>query len=137
MGMLYGSQIQTMMPKLHSTFHEGMELIRPLYWVKEESIISWVNRNNLKFLQCACRFTEEYTLNNNEDGKSKREEVKRLIKSLKENYQNIDINIFRSVENVNLNTIISYKKGDEVHHFLDDYDDFVFKPNPNNTEEGD
>ena len=122
MGMLYGSQIQTMMPKLHSTYHEDMELIRPMYWVKEESIISWVNRNNLEFIQCACRFTEEYTKNDNADGKSKREEVKRLIKSLKENYKNIDINIFRSVENVNLNTIISYKKDDVVHHFLDDYD---------------
>ena len=135
MGMLYGSQIQTMMPKLHSTYHEDMELIRPLYWVKEESIISWAQRNKLEFIQCACRFTEEYTKTNNEDGKSKREEVKRLIKSLKENYKNIDINIFRSVENVNLNTIISYKKDGEVHHFLDDYDDFVFKPNPNNKEE--
>ena len=138
MGMLYGSQIQTMMPKLHSTFHEGMELIRPLYWVKEESIISWANRNNLEFIQCACRFTEEYTANDNEDGKSKREEVKRLIKSLKENYKNIDINIFRSVENVNLNTIISYKKDGKTHHFLDDYDDFVFKPtdyNDNYAEE--
>ncbi|MBP3255200.1 MAG: tRNA 2-thiocytidine biosynthesis protein TtcA [Clostridia bacterium] len=132
MGMLYGSQIQTMMPKLHSTFHEGMELIRPLYWVKEESIISWVNRNNLEFLQCACRFTEEYIKNDNEDGKSKREEVKKLIKSLKQNYDNIDINIFRSVENVNLNTIISYKKDGKTHHFLDDYDDFVFQHNEYN-----
>ena len=135
MGMLYGSQIQTMMPKLHSTFHEGMELIRPLYWVKEESIISWADRNNLEFIQCACRFTEEYTRTGNANGESKREEVKQLIKKLKENYNNVDINIFRSVENVNLNTIISYKKDDEVHHFLDDYDDYVFKPNPNNTEE--
>ena len=123
MGMLYGSQIQTMMPKLHSSFHEDMELIRPLYWVKEESILSWVERNNLEFIQCACRFTEEYTANDNADGKSKREEVKRLIKSLKENYKNIDINIFRSVENVNLNTIISYKKDGKTHHFLDDYDE--------------
>ena len=122
MGMLYGSQIQTMMPKLHSTYHEDMELIRPLYWVKEESIVSWVNRNKLEFIQCACRFTEEYTKTDNADGMSKREEVKRLIKSLKENYNNIDINIFRSVENVNLNTIISYKKDGKVHHFLDDYD---------------
>ena len=135
MGMLYGSQIQTMMPKLHSTFHEGMELIRPLYWVKEESIISWAKRNNLEFIQCACRFTEEYTRTGNANGESKREEVKQLIKKLKENYDNVDINIFRSVENVNLNTIISYKKDGEVHHFLDDYDDYVFKPNPNNTEE--
>ena len=141
MGMLYGSQIQTMMPKLHSTFHEGMELIRPLYWVKEESIISWAKRNNLEFIQCACRFTEEYTRTGNANGESKREEVKQLIKKLKENYDNVDINIFRSVENVNLNTVISYKKDGVTHHFLDDYDDFVFEHNdyndglPNNSEE--
>ena len=132
MGMLYGSQIQTMMPKLHSTFHEGMELIRPLYWVKEESIISWAKRNNLEFIQCACRFTEEYTKTGNANGESKREEVKQLIKKLKENYDNVDINIFRSVENVNLNTVISYKKDGVTHHFLDDYDDFVFQHNDYN-----
>ena len=132
MGMLYGSQIQTMMPKLHSTFHEGMELIRPLYWVKEESIISWVKRNNLEFIQCACRFTEEYTRTGNANGESKREEVKQLIKSLKQKYDNIDINIFRSVENVNLNTVISYKKDGVTHHFLDDYDNFVFEHNDYN-----
>ena len=132
MGMLYGSQIQTMMPKLHSTFHEGMELIRPLYWVKEESIISWAERNKLDFIQCACRFTEEYTKTGNANGESKREEVKQLIKKLKANYKNIDINIFRSVENVNLNTVISYKKDGKTHHFLDDYDDFVFEHNDYN-----
>ena len=86
----------------------------------------------MEFLQCACRFTEEYTKNDNEDGKSKREEVKKLIKSLKQNYDNIDINIFRSVENVNLNTIISYKKDGKIHHFLDDYDEFVFQHNDYN-----
>ena len=122
MGMLYGSQVQTMMPKLHSTYHEGMELIRPMYLVKEADILSWVQRNNLKFIQCACRFTEEIEQSEDGVGKSKREEVKKLIKDLKQIYKNIDINIFRSVENVNLDTIISYRKGKETHHFLDDYD---------------
>ena len=120
MGMLYGSQVQTMMPKLHSTFHEGMELIRPMYLVKEQDIISWAERNNLEFIQCACRFTEDYAKGT---GDSKREEVKALIKTLKQNYKNIDINIFRSVENVNLDTIISYRRGEEKHHFLDDYEE--------------
>ena len=120
MGMLYGSQVQTMMPKLHSTYHEGMELIRPMYLVKEQDIISWVERNNLEFIQCACRFTENYAKGT---GDSKREEMKELIKNLRKTYKNIDINIFRSVENVNLDTIISYRRGNETHHFLDDYDD--------------
>ena len=119
MGMLYGSQVQTMMPKLHSTFHEGMELIRPMYLIKEQDIINWCERNNLEFIRCACRFTEDYAKGT---GDSKREEVKALIKTLKQNYKNIDINIFRSVENVNLDTIISYRRGEERHHFLDDYD---------------
>ena len=122
MGMLYGSQVQTMMPKLHSTFHEGMELIRPLYLVKEEDIISWVEKNNLEFIQCACRFTEEVSKAEDGIGHSKREEVKALIKDLRKKYKNIDINIFRSMENVNLDTVISYKTEGEVHHFLDDYD---------------
>ena len=122
MGMLYGSQVQTMMPKLHSTYHEGMELIRPMYLVKEADILSWVQRNNLEFIQCACRFTEEIEQSEDGVGKSNREEVKKLIKDLKQIYKNIDINIFRSVENVNLDTIISYRKGKETHHFLDDYD---------------
>jgi tRNA(Ile)-lysidine synthase TilS/MesJ len=122
MGMLYGSQIQTMMPKLHSTYHPNMQLIRPLYLVKEDDIISWKERNDLQFIQCACRFTEHCTMCDNGGGGSKREEVKKLIKKLRQDYKNIDINIFRSVENVNLDTIISYKKDGEVHHFLDDYD---------------
>ena len=123
MGMLYGAQVQTMMPKVRSTSHPGMELIRPLYLVKEDDIISWCGKNKLQFIQCACRFTEHYTKCNNEDGKSKREEVKKLIKQLKQNYSNIDINIFRSVQNVNLDTIISYKKDGKIHSFLDDYND--------------
>ena len=121
MGMFYGSQVQTMMPKVRSTSHPGMELIRPLYYVREEDIIAWRDKYELDFLQCACRFTEEYNRNNNEDGKSKREEMKQLIKEMKKIYDNVDINIFRSVQNVNLDTLISYRKKDEFHHFLEDY----------------
>ena len=123
MGMFYGAQMQTMMPKVKSTSHPGMELIRPMYLVKEENIIKWRDKNKLDFIRCACRFTEEYNSNNNEDGKSKREEMKTLIKNLKKVYFNIDMNIFKSVEDVNLDTIISYRKGNEKHHFLDTYDD--------------
>ena len=119
MGILYGAQIQTMMPKLHSTNFEGMELIRPLYLVKEESIIAWTNYNNLHFLQCACHFTES---NHLENVSSKRLETKNLIKELRKKYEDIDINIFRSVENINLNTIIGYHKDDFVYNFLDDYE---------------
>lgn len=121
MGMFYGAQIQTMMPKLMSTSHPGMQLIRPLYLVKEEDIISWRKYNNLDFIQCACRFTEHYESNNNEDGSSKREEMKTLIKQLRKTYSNIDINIFRSVENVNLNTVISYIKDGKKYNFLEKY----------------
>lgn len=121
MGMLYGGQVQTMMPKLHSSNFEGMELIRPLYMVKEEDVISWKNYNDLQFIQCACRFTESCTMCDNGGGGSKRQEMKSLIKSFRKINPNIENNIFRSVENVNLETIISYHKGDERHHFLDDY----------------
>ena len=120
MGMLYGAQMQTMMPKLHSTSHPGMQLIRPLYYVKEDDIINWAQKNELDFLKCACKITE-ISGNTNEDG-SKRQEIKRLIRDLKEKYKNIDINIMRSTQNVNLNTIISYYKNEEKHHFLDCYD---------------
>lgn len=123
MGMFYGAQMQTMMPKVQSTSHPGMELIRPLYYVKEEDVIAWRDKNNLDFIACACRFTEEYTENHNEDGMSKRQEMKTLIKELKKNYDNIDINIFNSVQNVNLDTIISYKRGESTYHFLDDYEE--------------
>ena len=123
MGMLYGSQIQTMMPKLHSTFHKGMQLIRPMYFVNEADIIAWAKKNDLSFLQCACKFTEEYTKTNNKEGMSKRKEVKEMIANLRKINPKVDINIFRSVENVNLDTIISYRRGDEFHHFLDDYEE--------------
>ena len=119
MGMLYGAQIQTMMPKLHSTNFEGMELIRPMYLVKEENIIAWAKYNELTFLQCACNFTEK---NNLENVSSKRLETKNLIKELRKKYEDIDINIFRSVEDINLNTIIGYHKDDMTYNFLDDYE---------------
>lgn len=122
MGMLYGAQMQTMMPKLHSTFHPGMELIRPLYYVKEADIISWKQRNDLEFIQCACRFTEHCTMCDNGGGGSKREEMKTLIKKLRQTYKNVDMNILRSTQNVNLDTLISYRKDGKTHHFLDDYD---------------
>lgn len=122
MGMLYGAQIQTMMPKLHSTNHPGMQLIRPLYLVKEEAIIRWAEFNELEFIQCACRFTEMFTDTKNANGESKREEMKELIAHFRKVSSHIEGNIFKSVENVNLNTLISYKKDGVVHHFLDHYE---------------
>ena len=121
MGMFYGSQMQTMMPKVCSTSHPGMELIRPLYFVREEDIIAWSKYNDLEFIQCACKFTEKYELSKNPGEVSKREEMKNLIREMKKGYDKIDINIFNSVQNVNLDTIISYRKGDKFTHFLDDY----------------
>ncbi len=126
MGMLYGGQIQTMMPKLHSTNFEGMELIRPLYLIREEDIIHWKDYNDLKFIACACRMTEELARNKasssqNESLISKRAEVKRIIHSIALKDPIIEKNIFRSVENVNLNTVIAYKQDGVKHHFLDDY----------------
>ena len=122
MGMLYGAQMQTMMPKLHSTYHEGMELIRPLYYVKEADIIRWKERNDLQFIQCACRFTEHCTMCDNGGGGSKREEMKKLLKQLRSVYDKVDMNIYNSTKNVNLNTLISYVKDGETHHFMDEYD---------------
>lgn len=122
MGMLYGGQVQTMMPKLHSTNFEGMELIRPLYLVREEDIKKWRDYNDLKFLQCACHFTETCSTCH-EDGttSSKRLETKKLIEELKKVNPFVESNIFRSVENVNLSTIIAYKKDGVKHSFLDEY----------------
>lgn len=121
MGMLFGGQIQTMMPKLHSTNFEGMELIRPLYLVREEDIIKWRDFNDLEFLQCACKFTEE-NYKEDKESASKRKLVKNLIKELKKNEKQIDANIFKSVENVNLSTIVAFKdQNGEKHHFLENY----------------
>ena len=122
MGMLYGGQMQTMMPKLHSTNFEGMELIRPMYLVHEEAILDWARCHDLHFLQCACRFTEAYEVDEHGANNSKRQEMKELIRRFRRISPVIEKNIFRSVENVNLDTIISYKQGNNVHHFLDDYD---------------
>jgi tRNA 2-thiocytidine biosynthesis protein TtcA len=119
MSMLYGAEIKTMMPKLHSTNYEGMELIRPLYKVKEADIINWKNYNKLEFIQCACRFTEYCAADAHSD--SKRLEMKELVKKFRDINPQIDNNIFKSIHNVNLNTIIGYNKGDENHSFLDDY----------------
>lgn len=124
MGMLYGGQIQTMMPKLHSTNFEGMELIRPLYLVREDDIKHWRDYNKLHFLQCACRFTENCANCNSEGvSLSKRQEVKQLIAELGKTNPYLEANIFKSVENVNLNTVIAYKQDGIVHHFLDTYDE--------------
>ncbi len=125
MGMLYGGQIQTMMPKLHSTNFEGMELIRPLYLIREEDIIHWMNYNKLQFIQCACRFTENCALEKETEKTSKRAEIKQIIKKLSEKDSCIEKNIFRSVENVNLNTIIRYKQNGVHHHFLEGYDEII------------
>lgn len=121
MGMMYGAQIQTMMPKLHSTNFEGMELIRPMYLVREESIIHWMHYNELEFIQCACRFTENRTVEEDGSSNSKRQETKMLIRKLREINPYLEANIFKSVENVNLNTIIAYKQDGEVHKFLERY----------------
>lgn len=123
MGMLYGAQVQTMMPKLHSTNFEGMELIRPMYLIREADIRHWRDYNGLHFLQCACRFTEtsgDYLAEEQSD--SARIEVKKLIARLKETNPFVEANIFKSVENVNLNTVIAYKQDGVTHHFLDTYD---------------
>lgn len=119
MGMLYGAQYQGMMPKLHSTNFSGMELIRPLYFVREEDIISWRDTNGLKFLRCACRFTEE---SENSEDLSKRKEIKALIKELKKKNPDVEKCIFKSLQNVNIDTVLAYKTKGKKHNFLDDYD---------------
>ena len=122
MGMLYGGQVQTMMPKLHSTNFEGMELIRPMYLIREEDICHWRDYNGLHFLQCACRFTDTCTTCEQDQGSlSKRQEVKHLIAELKKTNPFIESNIFKSVENVNLQTVIAYKANGTRHHFLENY----------------
>lgn len=122
MGMLYGAQVQTMMPKLHSTNFEGMELIRPLYLVREDDIKKWRDYNDLHFLQCACKFTETCSIEGG-DSSSKRMEIKHLIRELKKTNPFVEGNIFKSVENVNLSTVIAYKQNGVKHHFLESYDD--------------
>lgn len=118
MGMLYGAQLQAMLPKLHSQNFEGMELIRPLYCVHEDDIIAWRNYNNLTFLQCACRFTEMCTINE-EENISARKEVKKLIKQLKEKIPEVENHIFKSVHNVNVSTFVGLKVNDQLLDFND------------------
>ena len=121
LSMFYGSEIKTMMPKLHSDNFEGIELIRPLYLVKEDSIISWRKANELTFINCACRFTEGCSLIN--DGTSKRKEIKELIKNLKKINKDIDYNIFKSLDNINLNCVLGTKKDGVYKSFLEDYEE--------------
>ena len=122
MGMLYGAQVQTMMPRIKSTNYEGMELIRPMYYIREKDIISWKNYNKLDFLQCACRFTEQNAAMDG-TGASKRQEIKQLIRELKKNNPQVEMNIFRSVERVNLSTIIGYYLEGEEHCFLERFEE--------------
>lgn len=115
LSMFYSGEFKTMMPKLKSSHFSGMELIRPLYFVREEDILAWAKFNGLSFLNCACKFVLKKQ-------ESKRSEIKKLIKELRKENPYLEKNIYRSLENVNLDTILSYKKANTVHHFLDDYE---------------
>lgn len=118
LSMMYGSEIKTMMPKLHSENFEGLELIRPLYLVKEQDIINFQNGNDLSFINCACPLT----VNNQQEDDSKRKEMKELVKQLRKNHSAIDDNIFKSISNININAILGYRLNGEMHSFLDNYD---------------
>jgi len=122
LSVLYNGQVKTMMPKLHSLNFEGMELIRPLYQVKEADIINWKNLNELNFIQCACKFTENCALSENRIGESKRAEIKSLINSLRKINPIFDHNIFKSMYNINLGAVIGHKSNGKVYNFLDDYE---------------
>lgn len=124
MGMLYGAQVQTMMPKLKSTNFEGMQLIRPLYLIREDDIKAWRDAYDLHFIQCACKFIDTCTTCRPDgQNRSKRQATKELIRMLKKESPDVEKCIFRSVENVNLDTVIAYKKGGKTHNFLDTYDE--------------
>lgn len=131
LSMFYGSEIKTMLPKLKSDNFPGLELIRPLYLVKEEDILAWKKSNNLTFINCACRFTENCSIN--DDGTSKRLEIKKLIKTLKETNPNIDRNIFKSMDNINLNCVLGYSKNGKRYEFVDDYNTRLTKSKDQNT----
>ena len=138
LSMFYGAEIKTMLPKLHSTNFDEVDLIRPLYLVKEQSIISWRKYNDLTFINCACRFTEGCSLIN--DGTSKRKVMKELIKNLRKEYKEIDYNIFKSMDNVNLECVLGTKNHGEYHSFLEDFDAETLKQeelrkNSNSNEE--
>lgn len=125
LSMFYGAEIKTMLPKLHSTNFEGLELIRPLYLVKEQDVINWRDYSELTFINCACRFTEGCSLIN--DGTSKRKEIKELIKKLRTINSDIDNNIFKSMDNVNINAVLGIKNDGEYKSFLDDYNNKIAK----------
>ena len=120
LSMFYGAEIKTMLPKLHSEHFKGLELIRPMYLIKEQDIISWAKYNHLSFLNCACKMTLENSL---DEEKSKRKEIKKLINDLRKINPYIDYNIFKSMENINLTQILGYKKEEEKYFFLEDYDE--------------
>lgn len=119
LSMFYGSEVKTMMPKLHSDNFPGLELIRPMYKVREADIIAWCKSNNLQFINCACKFTEACSI---DDSASKRKEIKNLIKKMKENNPNVDVNIFKSMDNINLNCVLGVKDNHVYKSFLEDYD---------------
>lgn len=121
MSMFYSSQIRAMLPKLHSDHFEGMELIRPLYKVHEKDIIAWKNYNDLEFIQCACRFTENCTICDNGSGGSKRQEIKNLIKKMKRETPDLDQSIFNAIHSVQLDTMPGYSYHGKAHSFLEDY----------------
>ena len=120
LSMFYGSEIKTMMPKLHSDNFEGLELIRPLYLIKESAVLAWKNYNELTFINCACRFTENCSIV--DDGTSKRKEMKNLVNNLRKINPSIDSNIFTSMNNINLNCVLGTKKDGKYTSFLDNYD---------------
>lgn len=122
LGMFYGSQLQAMLPKLNSTNFEGMQLIRPLYCVNEKSIIKWRDYNHLVFIQCACRFVDEYSNSEDGIGVSKRQEIKHLIHELKKVNPDIEHNIFKSIHNVKLDTFVAYKQKGTEHSFLEEFE---------------
>ncbi len=119
LSMFYGSEVKTMLPKLHSDHFEGLELIRPMYLIKESAILSWRDFNHLEFLNCACKFTEKNALEEN----SKRKEMKKLISDLRKSSKDIDDNLFKSMSNINLNCVLGYTKDGKKHHFLDTYEE--------------
>lgn len=123
MSLLYNGQFKTMMPKLRSTNYEEMELIRPMYMIREDSIINWAKSNELNFIQCACRLTENCTIG--QGGGSKRAEMKLLIKEFRKKSDIIDSNIFTSLHNVNLDTIIGYKSNGKIHNFNEIYENLL------------
>ena len=120
LSMFYGAEIKTMLPKLHSENYKGLELIRPMYLIKEHDIISWCKYNNLEFINCACKFTKKASIDENA---SKRKSMKQLINELRKEKKNIDYNIFKSLENINLNNVLGYKNNGKFTSFLDKYDD--------------